>query len=125
MATCLNELAQRMGRREIVVIFSDFFTDLAGLESAIGRMRYHRHEVVLVQVLHHDELTFQFDRMTKFVGLEIPDELLAQPEDLRRGYLRAMHRLQRATGGDGPAEPLRAGAGRHLAGRWAKPSSIT
>ena len=30
METCLNELATRMGRREIVVIFSDFFTDLAG-----------------------------------------------------------------------------------------------
>ena len=28
MADCLNEIAGRMGRREIVMIFSDFFTDL-------------------------------------------------------------------------------------------------
>jgi len=35
MATCLTELAQRMGRREIVVVFSDFFTDLSHIESAI------------------------------------------------------------------------------------------
>jgi uncharacterized protein (DUF58 family) len=91
MATCLTELAQRMGRREIVVIFSDFFTDLETIESAIGHMRYDKHEVVLIQILHHDELDFQFDRMTKFVGLEIPEELLAMPEDLRRGYLRAVH----------------------------------
>jgi len=93
MAECLNELATRMGRREIVVVLSDFFTDLAQIEAAIQRMRYNRHEVVLVQVLHHDELTFQFDAMTKFVGLEIPEELLAQPEDLRRGYLRALNRF--------------------------------
>jgi hypothetical protein len=31
--------------------------------------------------------------MTKFVGLEIPEELLAQPEDLRRGYLKAVERF--------------------------------
>jgi uncharacterized protein (DUF58 family) len=93
MATCLNELAQRMGRREIVVIFSDFFTDLEHIEAAIQRMRYNRHEVALIQILHHDELTFEFDQMTRFVGLEIPDSLLAQPEDLRRGYLEALERF--------------------------------
>lgn len=94
MANCLNELAGRMGRREIVVIFSDFFTNLDEIESAIHRMRYNRHEVVLMQVLHHDEIQFQFDTMTKFVGLEIPEELLAQPEELRRGYLQAFQRFQ-------------------------------
>jgi hypothetical protein len=28
--------------------------------------------------------------MTKFVGLEIPDELLANPESIRRSYLKAV-----------------------------------
>ncbi len=93
MADCLMELSTRMGRREIVVIFSDFFTDLDELESAVHRLRYNRHEVVLFQVLHHDELSFDFDSMTKFVGLEIPEELLVQPEDLRRGYLHALDRF--------------------------------
>ena len=79
-----------MRRREIVMIFSDFFTDLDSLEAALQQMRYHRHEVVLFQTMHHDELVFEFDEMTKFVGLEIPEELLAQPEQIRRAYLRAM-----------------------------------
>jgi len=93
MATCLTELAQRMGRREIVVVFSDFFTDLGQIESAIQRLRYNKHEVVLIQVLHHDELNFQFDQMTKFIGLEIFEEELAQPDDLRRAYLQALNRF--------------------------------
>ena len=84
MADCLTELAGRMKRREIVMIFSDFFTDLDPLEPALQRMRYNRHEVVLFQVMHHDELAFEFDGMTKFVGLEMPEELLAQPDELRR-----------------------------------------
>jgi uncharacterized protein (DUF58 family) len=93
IGTCLNDLAGRMGRREIVMIFSDFFGDLDQLESAVQRMRYNRHEVVLFHVLHHDEVSFDFKGMTKFVGLEIPDELLAQPEDLRRRYLEALGRF--------------------------------
>jgi len=31
--------------------------------------------------------------MTKFVGLEIPDELLTQPEDLRNEYLKAVRKF--------------------------------
>jgi uncharacterized protein (DUF58 family) len=90
MAECLTELAGRMQRREIVMIFSDFFTDLDELESALQRMRYHRHEVVLFHVLHRDEREFDFEGMVKFVGLELHDDYLTQTEDIRQGYLRAL-----------------------------------
>jgi uncharacterized protein (DUF58 family) len=94
LTDCLFDLAARMGRREIVFLFSDFFVDdLEDLEQAIQRLRYNHHEVVLFQTLHHDELAFEFDGMIKFIGLEIPDELLAQPDDLRRGYLAALKRF--------------------------------
>ncbi len=97
MAECLTELAGRMKRREIVMVFSDFFTDLDALEAALQRMRYSRHEVVLFQVMHHDELAFDFNGMIKFVGLEIPQEMLAQPNELRQGYLRALKRFNTAS----------------------------
>jgi uncharacterized protein (DUF58 family) len=90
MGDCLTELAGRMHRREIVMIVSDFFTDLDQLETALGRMRYQRHEVVLFQTLHHDELYFEFDGLVKFVGLEVPEELMTRPEDLRRAYREAL-----------------------------------
>jgi len=93
MGDCLVEIAGRIGRREIVMIFSDFLTDLAALEQALQRMRYNHHEVVLFQVLHHHELAFDFQGPIKFVGLEVPDELLAQPEDLRAAYLAAVGRF--------------------------------
>jgi uncharacterized protein (DUF58 family) len=93
LAECLTELAGRMRRREIVLVFSDFFTDLDQLEQVLQRMRYNRHEVVLFQVMHHDELHFEFDGMVKFVGLEVPQELLSQPDELRQGYLRALKRF--------------------------------
>jgi uncharacterized protein (DUF58 family) len=93
MADCLTEVASRMGRREIVMIFSDFFTSLDKLEPVLQRLRFAQHEVVLFQVMHHDELFFELDGMTKFMGLEIPEEILAQPEDLRAAYLAAVNRF--------------------------------
>ena len=90
MADCLMELAGRTHRREIVMVFSDFFTDLDALEPALQRMRYSQHEVVLFHVMHHDELHFEFDGMVKFLGLEMPEEFLSQTEDIRAGYLRAL-----------------------------------
>jgi uncharacterized protein (DUF58 family) len=96
MSACLTELAGRMQRREIVMIFSDFFTDLDRLESALQLLRFSQHEVVLFQTLHHDELSFSFDGMVRFDGLEVPDQLLTQTEDIRRAYLDevAAHREQ-------------------------------
>lgn len=90
MSDCLTELCGRMRRREIVMIFSDFFTDLDTLEPALQRLKFNRHEVVLFQVMAHDELDFHFDGMVKFVGLESPENYLTQPEDIRRGYLTAL-----------------------------------
>tara|TARA_B100000949_G_C14246707_1_gene436153 strand:- start:454 stop:1362 length:909 start_codon:yes stop_codon:yes gene_type:complete len=93
MSECLSEVAGRTGRREIVMIFSDFFTDLDELEKVLQRFRYQQHEVVLFQVLHHDELAFNFDGMIKFIGLEVPDEILMQPSELRKAYLAALNRF--------------------------------
>jgi uncharacterized protein (DUF58 family) len=92
MAACLTEVASRLGRREIVMIFSDFFTNLDELEPMLQQLRFAQHEVVLFHVMHHHELAFNFDTMTKFVGLEIPEEILAQPDDLRKAYLAAVAR---------------------------------
>ncbi|MCC9609515.1 DUF58 domain-containing protein [Blastopirellula sp. JC732] len=90
LAQCLSELAERMQRREIVMIFSDFFGELESLEAAIQRLRFSKHEVVLFQVMHHDELYFDMDGMIRFVGLEAAEQFLAQPEDLRAAYLEAV-----------------------------------
>lgn len=90
LEACLQELVGRMGRREIVMIFSDFFTDPKKLEPVLQRLRYQKHEVVLFHVLHHDELAFEFEGQIRFRGLEQPEELTTQPDQLRHLYLQAI-----------------------------------
>lgn len=87
---CLLDLCGRMGRRAIVLVFSDCFTDVDRLEAALQRLRYSRHEVVLFQMLHPDELEFRFDGNVKFRGLEVDEVLLTQPAELRKRYLEAL-----------------------------------
>jgi uncharacterized protein (DUF58 family) len=93
LSECLLDLCGRFGRRSIVLVFSDFFTDVALLERAMERLRHARHEVVLFQVLHPDELEFRFDGNVKFRGLEIDEQLLTQPVELRKRYLEALARF--------------------------------
>ncbi len=90
IAPALSEFAGRLGRREIVFVFSDFLGDPDDLESPLQRLRYSRHDVVLFHVMHHHEWEFEFEGMVKFLGLEVEDEFTTQTEDIRRGYLDAV-----------------------------------
>jgi uncharacterized protein (DUF58 family) len=87
----LMDLAARAGRRAIVVILSDFFVDLDDLNTAVQRLRYDDHEVVLMQVMHNDEIEFNMPGTIRFVGLEDGREIDARPDDTRKIYLDAMN----------------------------------
>ncbi len=89
----LLALANRAHRRGIVIIMSDFFVDLDDLEQAIQRLRYEKHEVVLVHVLHRDELTFELPGTVRFVGLETDEQFLTRPDDIRQAYLDVLKRF--------------------------------
>jgi uncharacterized protein (DUF58 family) len=87
----LLDLAGRFGRHGIVVILSDFMDDVSALEAAIQHLRFHANEVVLLQVLHPDELEFNFDGQTRFEGLETRESIVADPHDVRQRYLEELH----------------------------------
>jgi len=89
----LMDLAARAGRRAIIVILSDFFVDLDDLNDAVQRLCYDDHEVVLMQVLHQDEIEFNMPGTIRFVGLEDGREIDARPDDTRRAYLDAMKKF--------------------------------
>jgi uncharacterized protein (DUF58 family) len=87
----LTDYARRIGRRGIVIIMSDFFGDHDSLMRGIQRLRYDNHEVVLFHILDDSELTFPFEGMTRFIGLETAGDHLTQPENIRQDYLDKMN----------------------------------
>lgn len=89
----LDDLAERMGRRGLVTVFSDMFDDVDEILAGFKHMRYRRHEVIVFQVLDPHELDFPFKQTTMFEGLEQYPEILTEPRALRQRYLEEVERF--------------------------------
>ncbi|HEX4000913.1 MAG TPA: DUF58 domain-containing protein [Pirellulales bacterium] len=82
-----HDLAERLKKRGIVLVFSDLFDRVPAILAGLKHFRHRRHEVVIFHVLDPAELDFPFRQMTLFKGLEQFPNLLANPQGLRRAYL--------------------------------------
>ncbi|WP_146409496.1 DUF58 domain-containing protein [Allorhodopirellula heiligendammensis] len=84
-----RQVAATIPRGGLVCVISD----LLGVESLTEGLRLLRaqgHDVALFQVLHDDEVDFEFTGATRFEGLEDPMFLNCNPAALRAGYLEAL-----------------------------------
>jgi uncharacterized protein (DUF58 family) len=88
-----HELAERLGRRGVVIILSDLFDDVASITAGLKHLRHRRHDVVVLHTLDRAELDFPFREQTLFKGLEQMPEVLADPAALRKAYLREFNRF--------------------------------
>jgi uncharacterized protein (DUF58 family) len=91
MAPVLHDLAERVPRRGILMLFSDLFDEPAELLMGLQHLRHKRHEVVVFHVLDRAELDFPFREATLFRGMEQSPELLTDPRSLREGYLEQVN----------------------------------
>ena len=91
----LSEVAEALRRRGIVLLFSDLLDDMREVVKGLRRLRQRGHEVILFHVLAHDEVTFPFERMTRFEGLEGLPRVTADPLALRTAYLAEVERFRR------------------------------
>lgn len=92
LAGPLIDLAPSLGRRGVVVILSDLLGDVDAVETAMQRLRFDRHDVVLLQVMHRDELAFDLRGIVRFMGLEDFGTVISRPVEVRKSYLAALQR---------------------------------
>lgn len=88
LPAALHELAERIRPRAMVVIISDFFTELEPLLSALQHLRFKKHDVVLFQLLDRAEVDFKFDRPVRFQDMESNFGIVSEPAMIRDEYLR-------------------------------------
>ncbi len=86
----LKEAAETLPRRGMVVVISDFLSDLDGTIRGLKMLRQRGHDVMVFHVLDDDELDFPFSGPMRFEGLELPQHLNCNPRALREGYLEAL-----------------------------------
>ena len=88
----LHRLADAIGRRGIAVVISDLIDEPERVVEGLRHFRFRGTDVIVLHVLHPDELTFPFERPARFRDMEGDGELTAVPAAVRRDYLEELQR---------------------------------
>jgi len=96
LGRAMQEVADRLGRRSLVIAVSDAFAPIPAIRQGLARLRHDRHETILLQVLDPDEVAFPFRTWTRFNGLEGEPSRLLEPALVRRSYLNRFRRHRQA-----------------------------
>jgi uncharacterized protein (DUF58 family) len=81
-----HDLAERLGRRGIVVILSDLFDDVDSILAGLKHLRHRRHDVIILHILDPAEIDFPFQQVTMFKGLEALGQVVTEPRGLQAAY---------------------------------------
>jgi len=90
-AKCLDSVAEKIKKRGLTIIISDFFDDLNSIMTALKHIHYKKNEVIIFQLLDPIEKSFGFDRDSIFVDLETEEQMTTQPHQIKRAYQEAMN----------------------------------
>lgn len=90
VAQVLHEIAEKIHKRSLVVIFSDMFDgeQTEELFKALQHLKHNKHEVIVFHVMDTEtEVLFNFeDRPVEFVDMENGEKLKLNPADVRDTY---------------------------------------
>ncbi|MEX2216044.1 MAG: DUF58 domain-containing protein [Phycisphaeraceae bacterium] len=88
LATGLRDLFQRLTRRGVLVVMSDFLVDdLDPLFAAARLFRHKSWEIVLLHLIHPDEERLPPGQAYRFEGMENDGRIDASPQDVRAMYV--------------------------------------
>jgi uncharacterized protein (DUF58 family) len=91
LAEILHELAETVRQRALVVIMSDFFIEPAILRNCFEHLRFRHHDIVAFHLLDPEELSFPFQRPTRFIDLEGGPAIFAEPSEIADRYHKALN----------------------------------
>jgi uncharacterized protein (DUF58 family) len=92
LGPALHELAERIKRRGLVVLFSDLMDRPAEVLSGLQHFRHRHHEVIVFHILDPDEVDFPFTHTATFVDMETGDRLTTEPWEIAPRYHEMLER---------------------------------
>ena len=101
VANVLHELAEKIHKRSLVIIFSDMFDSADSADDlfkALQHLKHNKHEVIVFHVMDNQtELLFNFEeRPMEFIDLESGDRLKLNPGDVKQSYKTEADRFHKA-----------------------------
>lgn len=89
----LGEFIEKIGRRSLVIIISDFFDNIEKIVHQLKYFQFKKNEIILFHILDSYELTFPFEKTTFFESMEDERRILAEPKSIRERYLSGINRF--------------------------------
>jgi len=97
VARVLHEVAEKIHKRSLVVIFSDMFDggQTEELFKALQHLKHNKHEVIVFHVMENEtEMLFNFeDKPAEFIDLESGEKIKLNPADVRDSYTQEATRF--------------------------------
>lgn len=90
----LHRLADKLNRRGLVVLISDFLGDADALADGLKHFRFAGHDVLVFHILDPQEVDFDFDDLVEFEDLETGETLLLVADEARARYQANFRRHQ-------------------------------
>ncbi len=94
LAHCLHQLAALIRSKSLVMIFSDFLTDLDPLMKSIYHLRHRGNEIILFHILDEAEVHFPFEGLVEFEDVETPEKLTLDARGIREDYLESVRQFR-------------------------------
>jgi uncharacterized protein (DUF58 family) len=87
LAVSLHETAERLTRRGIIVLISDFYDQPERLASAFQHLRFKGHDIIAFHVLDPNEVEFDFDDAVLLLeDAETTEQMPVLPDVIAGGY---------------------------------------
>ena len=94
MGASMMDFAQRIGRRQLVVVISDCLLKTDELNDGLSRLRYDHHELVLFHVMDPQEVDFDLKGMVKFIGMEDRGDIKLDAQRIKEAYKKKFREHQ-------------------------------
>lgn len=93
IARSLNQIAERVKKRSLIIVISDFFEALKDVIRALRHFHHNKNEVIVFQVLDPLELSFFDGAAVKLVDLETREEMFSKPSLIQQSYRESLQQF--------------------------------
>lgn len=87
----LHDLAGRLRQRGMVILISDLLDDVETIKDGLAHFRHKRHDLIVFHLVDPEEISFPFDRLTRFRDMEGTGSYVVSPLSIRDRYLERMN----------------------------------
>lgn len=92
LSEMLHLAAERINRRGIIIVISDFYDEPEAITGALQHLRFKGNDVIVFQVLDKNELDFDFIEPVLLEDVETEEQIHVLPDVLGDGYRDTIRR---------------------------------